>query len=224
MSDFNVAQTLYFWSDGSGNVKVTTVNSAPTSYPTSAGSANVGKDLRDDVNALYTEVNNSLTGANADIQSIINEIKSLQADVTSYADRTKTFEERVSNFLEREINRVLTKVADDGLTRALEPVLVFQAGDNYNVTRFFEGQVVPAGKVTLVPTTMTYELLAPAFKKYVAIKAADGSFAVQKLMTKGDKDFKKVETTLKAGEYTVIYSALDFYGNQVSKKYNITVK
>jgi peptidoglycan hydrolase CwlO-like protein len=226
LSNFNVAQTLYFWSDGAGNVKVTTENSAPTGYPTSAGSANVGKDLSNDVDALYTEVNNSLKGANADIQSIINEIKSLQANVTSYADRAKTFEERVSDFLEREINRVITKVATDGLTRVLEPIILFQAGENYSVTRFFEGQVIPAGKLTLVPTTMTYEVLAPAYKKYVAIKSnTTGKFAYKKVLTKGDADFNKVTIeNLPADNYSVIYSALDFSGVQISKKYNVTVK
>ena len=237
LSNFNVAQIIYFYSDGAGNVQANTTGIAPTGY-TPAGQANVGKDLTADVTAIYTEINNLLVddpagnSINDQIQAIINEIKSLQAEVTSYADRTKTFEERVSNFLEREINRVIAKVADDGLTRILEPIILFQAGNNYNVTRFYEGQVIPAGKITLVPTTMTNELLAPAFKKYVAIKnKATQSFEFQEVLTKGVKseneavkDFKNIELNLKAGEYTVIYSALDYYGNQVSKKYDVTVK
>ena len=178
--------------------------------------------------SLATTFNDMETAINGlginNVNNMLDEIAALIADGKSYADRTKSLEVRVSDFLERELNRVITKVATDGLTRVLEPIILFQAGDNYNVTRFFEGATIPAGKITLVPTTMTNELLAPAFKKYVAVKAADGSFAVQKLMTKGDKDFKKIEANLKAGEYTVIYSALDFYGNQVSKKYNVTVK
>ena len=223
INNFDKSTTLHIWQDTTNPanpIKVYTDNTNPGGAYTEVETVAINANLKDDVQALVDGVNGDLTSA----QAALDQITALQADVTSYADRAKTFEERVSNFLEREINRVLTKVANDGLTRALEPVLVFQAGDNYNVTRFFEGQVVPAGKVTLVPTTMTYELLAPAFKKYVAVKAADGSFAVQKLMTKGDKDFKKIEANLKAGKYTVIYSALDFYGNQVSKKYNITVK
>ena len=236
LAKFNKSFKLAIYQSAGGDVYVTTVAADATPAATLnigttpvvvynlKSSTTIDADMTAAVNSLLTEVNNSLNGANVDIQSIINEIKSLQANVTSYADRTKTFEVRVSDFLEREINRVITKVANDGLTRILEPVILFQAGENYNVTRFFEGQVIPAGKVTLVPTTVTNELLAPAFKKYVAVKAADGSFAVQKLMTKGDKDFKKIEANLKAGEYTVIYSALDFYGNQVSKKYNVTVK
>ena len=229
LAQFSVSTTIHVYSSTTtaGLVEINTTGTAPAWFVVGTDthtSTPVNADVTAAVTTLLNEVNGSLNGANADITSIINEIKSLQANVTSYADRTKTFEERVSNFLEREINRVITKVANDGLTRVLEPVILFQAGDNYNVTRFFEGQVIPAGKVTLVPTTVTNELFAPAFKKYVAVKAADGSFAVQKLLTKGDKDFKKIEANLKAGEYTVIYSALDFYGNQVSKKYNITVK
>lgn len=158
------------------------------------------------------------------VNDMLNEIATLINDVKSYADRTKTFEERVSDFLERELNRVITKVSTDGLTRILEPIILYQAGE-YNVNRFFEGTTIPAGKVTLVPTTMTSEILAPAFKKYVAVKNnKTGEFAVQKLLTKGQKEFKQIDVTLAKGNYTVIYSALDFYGNQVSKKYNITVE
>ncbi|MDO4984380.1 MAG: hypothetical protein Q4E48_01670 [Prevotella sp.] len=225
LAKFNKSVTLHIWVDKTTpDIIINTTGTSPGPAYTVHNTTPIDANMTAAVNDLLTEVNTSLNSANADIQSIINEIKSLQANVTSYADRTKTFEVRVSDFLEREINRVITKVANDGLTRILEPVILFQAGENYNVTRFFEGQVIPAGKVTLVPTTVTNELFAPAFKKYVAVKAADGSFAVQKLMTKGDKDFKKIEANLKAGEYTVIYSALDFYGNQVSKKYNVTVK
>ena len=225
LNKFATSKTIYIYQEnapGTG-IKVNTTGGTITGY-TLADNTTISVDMKNAVNDLLDEVNASLDGANTDIQSIIDEIKSLQANVTSYADRTKNFEVRVSDFLEREINRVITKVANDGLTRILEPVILFQAGENYNVTRFFDGQIIPAGKITLVPTTVTNELFAPAFKKYVAVKAADGSFAVQKLMTKGDKDFKKIEANLKAGEYTVIYSALDFYGNQVSKKYNVTVK
>ncbi|WP_028911980.1 hypothetical protein [Prevotella sp. MA2016] len=235
---FNQAKTLYVFQNGTtGEVVLNTtgIAPAPTGWTQKAAEgvgANLATDITNLINTLENRVNTSLGGANADIQSIINEIKSLQANVTSYADRTKTFEVRVSNFLEREINRVITKVANDGLTRILEPIILFQAGDNFNVTRFYEGQVIPAGKITLVPTTMTNELLAPAFKKYVAIKNKDTkSFEFQEVLTKGVKseneavkNFKNIELNLKPGEYTVIYSALDYYGNQVSKKYDVTVK
>lgn len=235
LAKFNKTTTIAIWESATPGDFVISLDDTTAPDGTHVNlktSKPIDADMTAAVNALLNEVNTSLNGANADITSIINEIKSLQANVTSYADRTKTFEERVSNFLEREINRVIAKVADDGLTRILEPIILFQAGNNYNVTRFYEGQVIPAGKITLVPTTMTNELLAPAFKKYVAIKNKDTkSFEFQEVLTKGVKseneavkNFKNIELNLKAGEYTVIYSALDYYGNQVSKKYDVTVK
>ena len=228
---FNKTTIIYFWQNGAGNVKITTTDTAPTGYTAAdlKGNGQIDTNMANDISALITtlqgRVNTSLTAANADIQSIIDNIKSLQADVTKYADKAQSFETRVVNFLERELNRVVSKVSTDGLTRVLEPVILFQAGDNYSVTRFYEGTQLPAGKITLVPTTLTYELLAPAFKKYVAIKNnTTGKFEFQKVLTKGDKNFKQIETKLAAGDYTIIYSALDFYGIQISKKYDFTVK
>ena len=178
------------------------------------------------VSSDITAVTNAITkGLDlTQINNMINEVNKLMADVKSYADRSISFEQRVSNFLEKELNRVITKVATDGFTRVLEPIILFQLNDNYAVNRFFEGTTLPAGKVDLIPTTMTYELLAPAYMKYVAVKKADGSFAAQEVLTKGDKNFNKVTVDLAAGNYTVIYSAVDFSGNQIAKKYNITVK
>ena len=213
--------------DGSKFTKISISNSnatyttaLPGTLPTTAGTYKYYSelDLTNDIKSVTDAI------PVAELNALIAEAKQALIDITAFADRTKTFEARVSDFLERELNRVVTKVSTDGLTRILEPIILFQAGENYSVTRFVDGATVPAGEITLIPTTMTNELLAPAFKKYVAVKAADGSFALQSLKTKGDKDFNKLTVNLKAGNYTVIYSALDFYGNQVSKKYDIVVK
>ena len=229
INDFDKSVTLHIYVGSVvGQVAVTTGAAAdvPTWYTGAAGQSHkttpIDADMKDAVQSLVSGVNGDLESA----QAALDQITALQADVTSYADRAKTFEERVSDFLEREINRVITKVATDGLTRVLEPIILFQAGDNYNVTRFFDGQIIPAGKLTLVPTTMTYEVLAPAYKKYVAIKnTKTGKFEYKKVLTKGEADFNKITIeNLPAGNYSVIYSALDFSGVQISKKYNVTVK
>ena len=214
--------------DGSKFTKISISNSnatyttaLPGTLPTTAGTYKYYSelDLTNDIKSVTDAI------PVAELNALIAEAKQALIDITAFADRTKTFEARVSDFLERELNRVVTKVSTDGLTRILEPIILFQAGENYSVTRFVDGATVPAGEITLIPTTMTNELLAPAFKKYVAVKNnTKGEFALQSLKTKGDKDFNKLTVNLKAGNYTVIYSALDFYGNQVSKKYDIVVK
>jgi hypothetical protein len=213
------------------NIKISTTLPVPNDgvMPAALGpdktyytAGDVTVDLSATIEDIQTAVN---AGINLDqINSMINEVNKLMAEAKSYADRSKSFEQRVSNFLEKELNRVISKVATDGFTRVLEPIILFQINDNYAVSRFFNGTTLPAGKVDLIPTTMTYELLAPAYKKYVAVKKADGSFAFQKVLTKGDKDFNKVTVDLAAGNYTVIYSALDFSGKQIAKKYDVVVK
>ena len=210
VSDFKVTVTIAFDLDNDGNT-------------TGAGETkNIDVDMTEKVNSLVNDINTQMSITQ--INSMIQDVNKLINEANSYADRSKSFEQRVSNFLEKELNRVISKVATDGFTRVLEPIILFQINDNYAVSRFFEGTTLPAGKVDLIPTTMTYELLAPAYKKYVAVKKADGSFAFQKVLTKGDKDFNKVTVDLAAGNYTVIYSALDFSGKQIAKKYDVVVK
>ena len=206
-----------------------TVTGVPTGGTVSAGGVvtlssdgTKDKDFSAAINEIIAAINSGIDVTQ--INAMIAEVNKLINEANSYADRSKSFEQRVSNFLEKELNRVISKVATDGFTRVLEPIILFQINDNYAVSRFFNGTTLPAGKVDLIPTTMTYELLAPAYKKYVAVKKADGSFAFQKVLTKGDKDFNKVTVDLAAGNYTVIYSALDFSGKQIAKKYDVVVK
>ena len=210
VSDFKVTVTIAFDCNNDGDT-------------TDAGETkNIDVDMTEKVNSLVNDINTQMSITQ--INSMIQDVNKLINEANSYADRSKSFEQRVSNFLEKELNRVISKVATDGFTRVLEPIILFQLNDNYAVSRFFNGTTLPAGKVDLIPTTMTYELLAPAYKKYVAVKKADGSFAFQKVLTKGDKDFNKVTVDLAAGNYTVIYSALDFSGKQIAKKYDVVVK
>ena len=207
------------------NVHVQTpdgISGTDLTFGDTSNDINIDQDLNQAIKDVIDSVNAGIDIAS--INAMINEVNKLINEANSYADRSKSFEQRVSNFLEKELNRVISKVATDGFTRVLEPIILFQLNDNYAVSRFFNGTTLPAGKVDLIPTTMTYELLAPAYKKYVAVKKADGSFAFQKVLTKGDKDFNKVTVDLAAGNYTVIYSALDFSGKQIAKKYDVVVK
>jgi hypothetical protein len=205
-----------------GTAEGTVVTTIPAAPGTGTYSIKGAIDLTTTIAQIQSAIDGGINLTQ--INNMINEVNQLMHQAKSYADRSKSFEQRVSNFLEKELNRVISKVATDGFTRVLEPIILFQINDNYAVSRFFNGTTLPAGKVDLIPTTMTYELLAPAYKKYVAVKKADGSFAFQKVLTKGDKDFNKVTVDLAAGNYTVIYSALDFSGKQIAKKYDVVVK
>ena len=90
--------------------------------------------------------------------------------------------------------------------------------DENGVNRLISGTTLKAGNVNLVPTSVTNELLAPAFKKYISVNGKG------EVLTNGDENFKKYEITLKKGENKIVYAALDFYGNQVVKTYTVNAE
>ena len=166
--------------------------------------------------ALYTSL--PATALN----EMVSEALQVINDVNYYADRAKNLEVRATNFLEKYINKVILKIANDGLTRVLEPVLLYQGSEGVN--RLAPGVSVKAGaEIDLIPTTMTYELFAPAYKKYVAVIGKDGKAKNPVVLTRGQKDFSKVTVKIEEGDQAIVYSALDFSGKQIAKKVAINV-
>ena len=79
------------------------------------------------------------------------------------------------------------------------------------------------GSIAMYPTSYTAELLAPAYKKYVQVTPLDGGTAsFSKRMF--DAGHESTILTATAGKYEIVYSAIDFYGKIVAKKYYIEVK
>ena len=165
-----------------------------------------------DINNIINNLNKNLdmlNGAIADVQNILNK-------ANSAADRALSLEKRVSNFLESYLNRIITSLSNQGLYKVLQPILLFE-GEN-GVNRMVSGATLKAGKITLLPTSVTNELLAPAFKKYIAVNGKG------EILTNGDDNFKKYEITLTKGENKIVYAAVDFYGNQIVKRYTVTAE
>ena len=156
------------------------------------------------------------------LNEMVSEALQVINDVNYYADRAKNLEARATNFLEKYINKVILKIANDGLTRVLEPILLYQGSEGVN--RLADGISVKAGaEIDLIPTTMTFELFAPAYKKYVAVIGKDGKAKNPVVLTRGQKDFSKVTVKIEEGDQAVVYSALDFSGKQIAKKVTINV-
>lgn len=170
-----------------------------------------------------TELNNLIAAVPADaINSMVAEALKVIDSANYYTERAQNFEVRVSNYLESYINKVILKISNDGLTRILEPIMLY--GDNSGVSRLTTGATIKAGaQVTLIPTTVSYEVIAPVYKKYVAIIGKDGKVRDAVIKTNGELDFKRYNVTIQEGDQAIVYSALDFSGKQIAKKYAINV-
>jgi len=117
----------------------------------------------------------------------------------------------------------------------LQPVLLISEDKDFKLLGQSESRPVEvASEITLVPTTYTAELLAPAFKKYVAITAVNGytdnlaavnAAAGEDLNKVLDGDVREITFKGESGNtYEITYSALDYAGFVVNTKYYVTVK
>ena len=155
------------------------------------------------------------------INSMLGDMTNLTNEIGKYTDRGVNATDKATDYLENFINRVILKLNDDGLTRVLEPILLIQ-GDK-GVSRFSAKTVLNAGEYKVLPTTVTNEFIAPLYKKYVAV-LKDGKIVKAWNLTRGDADANGFTYDFAKGDYTVVYAGLDFFGNQIAKRYNVTVK
>ena len=167
-------------------------------------------DIEDQVNDNFVDM----------VNNMLKDMNNLTNEIGKYTDRAVNATDKVTDYLQNFINRVILKLNDDGLTRALEPVLLLQ-GDK-GVSRFAARTTFDAGQYKVLPTSMTNELIAPMYKKYVAV-LKDGKVVKAWNLTRGDAEANGFFYTFEKGNYTVVYAGLDFFGNQIAKRYNVTV-
>lgn len=164
-------------------------------------------------NGNTLDVTDLIKSLNADLEDVNNMITELKGDLSASS---------VTGYLDRA-NDLFVKWFNRGIGAALKPVLLInpQGGkDAHRVTA--AGLTVKAGNYTLVPTTWTYELIAPAYKKYVKVYSGSESPVFDSVI---DGDVREVPVTLQSGKtYTVVYEAVDYTGMVEARKYTITVE
>lgn len=109
---------------------------------------------------------------------------------------------------------------------ALHPCMLFVGTNAQGVAGVHRltaaGATVTGTSIKLIPTSYTYSLLAPAYKKFVKVYK-DGDVRFAKVIP-GDQYEVNVEG-LKSGEkYTVVYEAVDYSGKVMARKYTLNVK
>ena len=186
-----------------------------------SGPTKIDADMRAAIQTLVEDkVNGTLTKTNDAIQDVIDQVKDVIKKANDALDKAESLENRVTDYLQDYINYAINFVNNGGIARALEPVLLVNSNNGIKrATGTYD-----AGEYTFVPTTITYELVAPAFKKYIAIVDKTGKARFGKVLTKGDNDFSAVKLTLQQDDVKLIYAAMDFTGRQIIKEYDITVK
>ena len=217
-----VVNDITIGTDGKISVNVTVLASGSGKVPSTNETVNIdvtGNGIGSaDLTGLQTQINDNFV---AMINNMLGEMTNLTNEIGKYTDRSVNATDKATDYLEDFINRVILKLNDDGLTRVLEPILLIQ-GDK-GVSRFSANTVFNAGEYKVLPTTVTNEFIAPLYKKYVAV-LKDGKIVKAWNLTRGDAEANGFTYDFAQGDYTVVYAGLDFFGNQIAKRYNVTVK
>ena len=217
-----VVNDITIGTDGKISVNVTVLASGSGKVPSTNETVNIdvtGNGIGSaDLTGLQTQINDNFV---AMINNMLGEMTNLTNEIGKYTDRSVNATDKATDYLEDFINRVILKLNDDGLTRVLEPILLIQ-GDK-GVSRFTANTVFNAGEYKVLPTTVTNEFIAPLYKKYVAV-LKDGKIVKAWNLTRGDAEANGFTYDFAQGDYTVVYAGLDFFGNQIAKRYNVTVK
>ena len=205
-------------------------------------------NLRWEFERLYNDMGDPINDGVAYIQDFLDSktfkdmldlINGLEDRVEGYADRAEDFIMKYVNMFNKRMVRYLDP------NDYLKTVLFIKDGNAYTRVRMSAKRptIAQNSTIKIMPTTFNADILSPCYKKFVAVtnvwnvadesknakkgdaaclselKSANGQAEMMEV-TEGNKQV--IEFTGKAGyKYEIMYSALDFNGKNMTKKYYI---
>ncbi len=143
-------------------------------------------------------------------------------DLNSAINRYNNFAgSSVINYIERLNDRVIGYINNADLL--LQPIVLFQENGSYRrAIGATVGSTTSVKETKLVVTSPTAELIAPAYKRFIAVFDADG----KQIFNSGvvDGNVSSFDVTLSKGVNKIVYEAVDYSGKIVAVKSYINVK
>ena len=216
-----------------GTADVATIKNATVKQEgvTSVGTGDDAKNqyiykltVKDDtmLKPVIDEINNTIAGKLQPAKDVIN--------------AAMKYTEKYDNYVPK-LNSLVKKITSNiaNVNRLLQPTLLYvDQNNNWNfvsTANHFGSRFTGRGATVMVATTYTAEYLAPAYKKSIYVKDAKNGAAILvdgKEIKEGDtfsgNVHKIVFNAKDAGDYTIVYKAVDYSGVEVEKEFYITVK
>ena len=132
------------------------------------------------------------------------------------------FAEQANKFLEKSANYIVKKVNAHQLTRAISPCILYYGKEGVN--RLTSGTTLEEpGTMEIMMTSPTEELLAPAYRKYIAVTDAETGKVYQQATLPGSNQYWTLDFPKAGKTYKVVLSCVDYYGFIVNKVYVVSV-
>ena len=160
----------------------------------------------------------------------ISELERLETYVVNRGTKTESTRRQIWRWLNK-FNKQTNKWLNN-INWALQPTMFVNSNEEVSRPGVHEYTSYEPGEITLIPTSWTVELLAPAYKKYVVVTSVDG-----KEVSPDDPvnagllgkvipgSVNQIPFNVEAGKsYAIQYSALDYEGNTRTLNYYIKGK
>lgn len=173
---------------------------------------------------------NTIANVVADLNNQLgDQLQPVKDAITNAATKWDNAITPVNNLLHK-INAHISDV-----NQLLQPTMLYKSTktNSWNTLSTLKGKLgtrmTGTGSTVLVATSWTGELLAPAYKKSVYVKETGAKVTLMDGTTSAKTPFdgsvqKVLFTAEKAGNYTVVYKAVDYSGVETTKEYHITVE
>ena len=160
----------------------------------------------------------------------ISELERLETYIVNRGTKTESTRKQIWRWLNKfnkETNKWLNNI-----NWALQPTMFVNCNEEISRPGVHDYAVYNAGEITLIPTSWTVELLAPAYKKYVVVTSVNGEpVSPDDPVNAGllgkviPGSVNQIPLTIEAGKtYAIQYSALDYEGNSRTLNYYIKGK
>lgn len=203
-------------------------------------------DLTGDVESQINDVLNDINGFVDNVNEMIDQINKIQGQID---DTVNSISDQINSIIDRINNRLCNIV--NGIHDRLQPLAIAYNEDGFRVLSEIKStptEIEGATTLNIVPTTYTAEIVAPAFKKHLAVtnvfkdgrsaqgddpdcKSALASANQEDNMNvvipgsfrnKKDGSVCSVKLVGQRGyEYEIAYSALGYNGKAVTKKFYV---
>ena len=220
------------------------INTTPTVSVSNYNEGDKIATAKVDISEFINDMNASIGASTAGLNQMLDAVNGLQGKIDSKLAQISNMISSYSSTLLKYTDKVFGVAASllKNPNRFLQPALFASNGDkvlNLSTEALMPTQVVTGGQIALFPTSFTGELVAPAFKKYIAVtKVTGGSLKREQI-----NDIEGFNTVLDGNAYNqskpliinaddswkgatveIIYEALGYNGKVAGRKYYITFK
>lgn len=167
-------------------------------------------DVTDQINEMVNEMIDQVNQGFKDVNDLIDALNEALVDVNLVLDNIHNLQNKLESgsylptvyaYLDRIANKV-AKVTPE----LFKPVLLVNSDNGLGLCGYAGAPSQVTGEVTIVPTTMTAELLTPIYKKYIRVNGGNGQYV--------DGYSLDITSQLQPGANTIEYRALDYQGNE----------